>query len=308
MNNYFTSTIFRKILAALSGLFLTLFLFGHLAGNLQLFISGVEGQTQFNKYALFMTTNPAVKLLSILTYSSILLHVILTLYLAFKSRQARPIGYAVSSGNSNSSWSSNNMAILGTFLLLFIIVHMRSFWYEMHFGEMPYQYLEDGTKIKDLYLITTSAFNNPLYTLFYIISMIALALHLNHGVSSAVQTIGLKLPNYEKPLKYVAGFIALIIPATFASIPIYLYIRNLQIQAILIKSSSSFFSIPIIQLCCKIFIINSRIAKAGKKYIIIVNLFLDLSFFFHESSHSSLLHTGGILSRVIGFQHIEQCL
>ena len=132
MNNYFTSTIFRKILAALSGLFLTLFLFGHLAGNLQLFISGVEGQTQFNKYALFMTTNPAVKLLSILTYSSILLHVILTLYLAFKSRQARPIGYAVSSGNSNSSWSSNNMAILGTFLLLFIIVHMRSFWYEMH--------------------------------------------------------------------------------------------------------------------------------------------------------------------------------
>ena len=161
MNNYFTSTIFRKILAALSGLFLTLFLFGHLAGNLQLFISGAEGQTQFNKYALFMTTNPAVQLLSILTYSSILLHVVLTLYLALKSRQARPIGYAVSSGGSNSSWSSNNMAILGTFLLLFIIVHMRSFWYEMHFGEMPYQYLKDGTKIKDLYLITTSAFNNP---------------------------------------------------------------------------------------------------------------------------------------------------
>ena len=146
-----------------------------------------------------MTTNPAVQLLSILTYSSILLHVILTLYLAFKSRQARPIGYAVSSGNSNSSWSSNNMAILGTFLLLFIIVHMRSFWYEMHFGEMPYQYLEDGTKIKDLYLITTSAFNNPLYTLFYIISMIALALHLNHGVSSAVQTIGCLLYTSPSP-------------------------------------------------------------------------------------------------------------
>ena len=174
-----------------------------------------------------MTTNPAVKVLSFLTYSSILLHVILTLYLAFKSRQARPIGYAVSSGSSNSSWSSNNMAILGTFLLLFIIVHMRSFWYEMHFGEMPYQYLQDGTKIKDLYLITTSAFNSPLYTLFYILSMIALALHLNHGVGSAVQTVGLKLPNYEKPLKYVAGFIALAIPATFASIPIYLYIKNL---------------------------------------------------------------------------------
>ena len=82
-------------------------------------------------------------------------------------------------------------------------------------------------EIKDLYLITTSAFNNPLYTLFYILSMIALALHLKHGVGSAVQTIGLKLPNYEKPLKYIAESVALIIPATFASIPIYLYIKNL---------------------------------------------------------------------------------
>tara|TARA_B100000214_G_C23964078_1_gene626836 strand:+ start:1356 stop:2039 length:684 start_codon:yes stop_codon:yes gene_type:complete len=227
LNNYITSTIFRKILAALSGLFLTLFLLGHLAGNLQLFISGIEGQTQFNKYALFMTTNPVVKILSIVTYLSILLHVILTLYLSFKSRQARPIGYAVSSGNANSTWSSNNMAILGSFLLLFIIVHMRSFWYEMHFGDMPYQHLDDGTKIKDLYLITTSAFANPIYTLFYVLSMLALALHLKHGVESAVQTIGLKLPNYEKSLKYIGSFIAVVIPVTFASIPIYLYIKNL---------------------------------------------------------------------------------
>ncbi len=227
MNNYITSTIFRKILAALSGLFLTLFLVGHLAGNLQLFISGIEGQTQFNKYALFMTTNPVVKILSIVTYLSILLHVILTLYLSFKSRQARPIGYAVSSGNANSTWSSNNMAILGSFLLLFIIVHMRSFWYEMHFGDMPYQHLDDGTKIKDLYLITTSAFANPIYTLFYVLSMLALAFHLKHGVESAVQTIGLKLPNYEKSLKYIGSFIAVVIPVTFASIPIYLYIKNL---------------------------------------------------------------------------------
>ena len=227
VNKYINSTIFRKILAALSGLFLTLFLLGHLAGNLQLFITGIEGQTQFNKYALFMTTNPVVKILSIITYASIILHIVLTLYLSFKSKQARPIGYAVSSGSANSTWSSNNMALLGSFLLLFIIVHMKSFWYEMHFGDMPYQYLNDGTKIKDLYLITTSAFSSPVYTFFYVLSMVALALHLKHGVESAVQTIGLKLPNYEKPLKYIASFIAIIIPATFASIPIYLYIKAL---------------------------------------------------------------------------------
>jgi len=227
VNNYFISTIFKKIIAALSGLFLTLFLLGHLAGNLQLFIPGIEGQTQFNKYALFMTTNPAVKILSIITYASILIHIFLTLYLSWQSKQARPIAYAVSSGSSNSTWSSNNMAILGTALLIFIIIHLRSFWYEMHFGDIPYQYLNDGTRLKDLYLITTSAFNNPIYTLFYVFSMAALAFHLKHGLESALQTIGLRLPSYEIALKYITNFIALAIPATFASIPIYLFFKNL---------------------------------------------------------------------------------
>ena len=227
VNNYFISTIFKKIIAALTGLFLTLFLLGHLAGNLQLFIPGIEGQTQFNKYALFMTTNPAVKVLSIITYTSILIHIFLTLYLSWQSKQARPIAYAVSSGSSNSTWSSNNMAILGTALLIFIMIHLRSFWYEMHFGDIPYQYLNDGTKLKDLYLITTSAFNNPIYTLFYVFSMAVLALHLKHGLESALQTVGLKFPNYEMALKYITTFIALVIPATFASIPIYLFFKNL---------------------------------------------------------------------------------
>ena len=97
----------------------------------------------------------------------------------------------------------------------------------MHFGDIPYQYLNDGTKLKDLYLITTSAFNDPIYTLFYVLCMAALALHLKHGLESALQTIGLKFPNYEMALKYITTFIALVIPATFASIPIYLFFKNL---------------------------------------------------------------------------------
>ena len=227
MNNYLTSTIFRKALASLSGLFLITFLIGHLLCNLQLFIPGVEGQTQFNKYALFMTTNPVVKLLSIITYSAILLHVFITLYLVIQSKRARPVQYAVSSGKDNSNWSARNMAVLGTVLLFFLIVHLKSFWYKMHFGEMPYQTLSDGTKIKDLYLITTSAFQNPFYTFFYVFCMGALSLHLKHGVESAIQTVGLKIPSYEKVFKYGAILIAFSIPAVFASIPIYLYISSL---------------------------------------------------------------------------------
>jgi len=226
MNSYFTSTLFRKIIAALSGLFLVAFLIGHLVGNLQLFIPGLKGQTQFNQYAFFMTTNPVIKVLSLITYISIILHVIITLFLVFQSRKSRPVQYAVSSGN-NSSWSSRNMSVLGVLFLIFLVIHLKSFWYRMHFGDMPYQYLNDGSKIKDLYLITITAFKNPIYSLFYIFSMIVLGLHLKHGVESAIQTLGLKIRNYENIFKVFGNIIAFLIPAMFAIIPIYIYILQL---------------------------------------------------------------------------------
>jgi len=221
MKLYFSSKIFQKALAALSGGFLVLFLVGHLAGNLQLFIPGELGQKQFNAYALFMTTNPAVIALSYVTYTSIILHSILTVYLVIKSKLARPIKYQVSSGNSNSSWASRNMAFLGTMLLIFIIIHLRSFWYEMHFGDIGI----DKWGNKDLHTVTVSAFQNIFYTGFYILSMLMLAFHLSHGVGSAFQTLGLNTLKYEKSITFFGKGIAIIIPLIFATIPIVLYVR-----------------------------------------------------------------------------------
>ena len=221
MKLYFSSKIFQKALAAFSGAFLVLFLVGHLAGNLQLFIPGELGQKQFNAYALFMTTNPAVIALSYVTYASIILHSILTVYLVIKSKFARPIKYQVSSGNSNSSWASRNMAFLGTMLLIFIIIHLRSFWYEMHFGDIGL----DKWGNKDLHTVTVSAFQNTFYTGFYILSMLMLAFHLSHGVGSAFQTLGLNTSKYEKPITFFGKGIAIIIPLIFATIPLALYVR-----------------------------------------------------------------------------------
>ena len=221
MGSYFSSKIFQKALAALSGGFLVIFLLGHLVGNLQLFIPGELGQKQFNSYALFMTTNPAVIALSYLTYTSIILHSILTMYLVLRSRSARSVRYQVSSGSSNSSWSSRNMAFLGTMLLIFLIIHLRSFWYEMHFGDIGL----DKWGNKDLYTVTVSAFQNTLYTAFYVLSMLMLSFHLSHGVSSAFQTLGLSTSKYEKIINFVGKSIAVLIPLIFASIPITLYVR-----------------------------------------------------------------------------------
>ena len=223
MISYFNSTIFRKTLAGLSGLFLVLFLLGHLLGNLQLFIPGEDGQKQFNEYALFMTTNPAVKILSVLTYSSIILHTVLTLFLVFQSSNARDVKYLQSSGNANSTWGSKNMAVLGTLILVFIVIHMKSFWYEMHFGVIGL----DPWGNKDLHTVTVTAFNELWYVLFYVLSMVVLAIHLKHGVESVFQTLGIKTRRYVSLIHKVAYGFALIVPAAFASIPIYLYVTQL---------------------------------------------------------------------------------
>ncbi len=128
------SSIAKKYWMALTGLFLCLFLAGHLAGNLQL-IFGTP--LQFNEYALFMTTNPAVKILSYLTYLSILFHAIDGIILTIQNRKARPIPYAKTDGSS-SSFASRNMALLGTIILIFIVTHMVNFWAKMHFDKnMP---------------------------------------------------------------------------------------------------------------------------------------------------------------------------
>jgi len=121
---------------ALTGLFLCLFLVGHLAGNLQLLIP--NSQLQFNQYALFMTTNPAVKILSYLTYISILFHAVDGILLTIQNKKARPVGYAKSNPAANSSFASRNMAVLGTLVLVFIATHMTNFWAKMHFDKnMP---------------------------------------------------------------------------------------------------------------------------------------------------------------------------
>ena len=108
-----TSHIGRKIFMALTGLFLITFLIGHLIGNLQLIYADAE---QFNSYAHFMTTNIAVKVLSYITYISILLHVIFSIWLNISNNKARSIGYHSQNASVSSTLSSRNMGILGTLI------------------------------------------------------------------------------------------------------------------------------------------------------------------------------------------------
>ncbi|MCX6172293.1 MAG: succinate dehydrogenase cytochrome b subunit [Flavobacterium sp.] len=148
------SSLAKKYWMALTGLFLCLFLAGHLAGNLQLIFSDAS---HFNQYALFMTSNPAVKILSYLTYISILFHAVDGFLLTYQNVKARPIGYAKNDPSKNSSFSSRNMAVLGTLILVFIVTHMVNFWAVMHFDKnMPLQTITvEQMGQKSEYYITT---------------------------------------------------------------------------------------------------------------------------------------------------------
>jgi succinate dehydrogenase / fumarate reductase, cytochrome b subunit len=129
------SSIAKKYWMALTGLFLCLFLVGHLIGNLQLIFADAKA---FNDYAVFMTTNPAVKVLSYLTYASIVFHAIDGIWLTVQNQKARPVKYVMNKPGKNTVWASRNMAVLGTVILIFIVTHMVSFWARMHFDEkMP---------------------------------------------------------------------------------------------------------------------------------------------------------------------------
>ena len=217
--DFFSSTIGRKLVMALTGLFLILFLVVHLIGNLQLLKSD-NGQS-FNMYAQFMTSNPVIKVISYVNYAFILLHVIWSIMLTRRNRGARGgQGYAVTKNSSH--WTSRNMGILGTFIFIFLVIHLRSFWYEMHWGGIPTATYE-GTEYKNLYAVVDAAYTNVWFVVLYVVSMALLAFHLFHGFGSAFQTLGMNHIKYNPLVRFVGVAFAVIVPALFALIPLYMY-------------------------------------------------------------------------------------
>ena len=205
--------ILNKYLAAISGLFLILFLTGHLAGNLQLLMpAGEAAKQQFNSYALFMQTNPLVKILSYTTYTAIILHILITIKLTIDSKRNRSMQYKKTNSPTDTV-SSRYMGILGTVILAFLIIHLNDFWYKAHFeGE------------KDLYTLIMNKFSYFNYVMIYVAAMIAIFLHLLHGFKSSFQSLGIINSRTKKYIQTVGMLYALAIPILFAIIPIFIYL------------------------------------------------------------------------------------
>ena len=217
--NFMTSSLGQKVIMSLTGLFLITFLIVHLLGNISLMFDD-EGYA-FNTYAYFMTQNPLIKTVSLGLYFFIALHTIQGLMITFKNRMARGQGYAVKA-KDNASFSSRNMALLGTLVLAFLFIHMGDFWLKMKLDMLPIVSYEGyDAPMADLYKRVSIAFQNPLLVVAYVIGQIVLALHLWHGFQSAFQSLGLNHPKYTPLIKGLGKAYSILVPAGFALIPIY---------------------------------------------------------------------------------------
>ncbi|MEQ8705648.1 MAG: succinate dehydrogenase cytochrome b subunit [Phaeodactylibacter sp.] len=219
-NLFLRDSIVRKNLMALTGLFLCLFLVIHLAGNLQLLLPAEQAQIQYNLYSELLSHNILIKVVSYGLYASILAHAAYALLLTVKARQARGAqGYAYDKRGAVTPWYVRNMGVLGALLLAFIIIHMRDFWYQYKFTEMPM----DAEGRKDLYLIVAAAYQQWWYVVLYVVSMLVLGFHLLHGFHSAFQTLGLYHSKYNRWVKWAGWGYSFLITAGFTIIPIYMY-------------------------------------------------------------------------------------
>lgn len=222
LSNILTSSIGRKLIMSLTGLFLITFLIAHLLGNLQLLAD--DGGVAFNVYAKFMTSNPLIKFISYGLYFFILLHTVIGIVLWSKNKKAKGSKYAVSPKHqSDVTWASKNMALLGTFILAFLFLHMGDFWWKMKFtNEIPMVNI-DGDQIKDLYGKVKASFSELWIVIAYVFGLIVLAFHLWHGFQSAFQTLGLNHPKYTPLIKGLGKIFSIVVPAAYAVIPLYYY-------------------------------------------------------------------------------------
>lgn len=218
MSNFFTSSLGKKLIMSLAGLFLCAFLVVHLGINL-LLLSSDKGEA-FRIGVEFMTTNILIKIMEIFLFGGFLLHIIYGVILQIRNWIARPSGYAVSN-NSQTSFFSKYMIHTGGIIFVFLIIHLANFY----FVKLGLTSAPEGTNAlegpHDFYNMAINLFSTPGYSIFYVVCMVFLSFHLLHAFQSAFQTIGINHKKYSPIIKWVGNIYAIAIPAGFAIIPLY---------------------------------------------------------------------------------------
>ena len=217
-HNYFTSSIGKKQIMALTGFGLIGFTLTHLLGNFLILV----GPDAFNFYAYKLTSNPLIYVAEAALAGMFIGHILLAVLLKLQNSSARERSYftKVKTGRGET-FASSTMPYTGTVLLVFLIIHLLNF----KFGSQ-YQVTVDGIQMRDLYRTVVEYFANPLYVSWYVFAMLCLGLHTSHGFHSMFQSWGINHPKYTPTIKTLAQAYGLFVAVGFSGLAIFCHFQN----------------------------------------------------------------------------------
>ena len=219
MKNLFSTSIGKKFAMAISAIFLMIFLLQHFIIN----ITSVFSEEIFNMLSHFMGTNPLVQfILQPILIAGVLFHFIMGFYLEIQNRKAAKYEYQKEKGSANSTWMSRNMITSGLVILAFLVLHFIDFWVP----EMNYKYIEFLPEDPNRYYEElVHKFENPLRVAIYCLSFVLLALHLLHGFTSSLRSMGTN-KSYVSSAKTAGIVYSIGIPLGFCVIAIFHYLNH----------------------------------------------------------------------------------
>jgi succinate dehydrogenase / fumarate reductase, cytochrome b subunit len=210
---FLNSSIGKKFMMAVTGSFLLIFLIIHLVGNITLFF----GPGAFNTYVSTLDViKPLIRVIEVILLGAFVLHIFNGLRLWLENKRARGIIYKVNGSKENSTVFSRTMAVTGSIILIFLVSHLATFFWRFNVHDP--MGLATNHQYYDVVVYFLSMW---WYSILYVVAMIFLGYHLNHGFQSAFQTFGWNHNRYFPTIKKIGTIYAIIMALGFASMPIY---------------------------------------------------------------------------------------
>jgi succinate dehydrogenase / fumarate reductase cytochrome b subunit len=214
------SSITKKVIMALAGLFLISFLVVHLGINLLILKN--DNRESFNFAAHFMVTNPVIQSMQWILFGGFILHILLGIALQIQNWMARPQRYKVE-GFSHTSFFSKYMIHTGAIVFAFLILHLINFFFKAKFGDIPHIMI-NGQEYEDMGILVIEKFKELPYVLVYVVWLLFLGFHLDHAFHSALQSLGLNHSKYTPIAFGLSRALAILIAGGFILIPVLIYI------------------------------------------------------------------------------------
>ena len=219
MSTIFSSSIGKKLIMSLAGLFLITFLVVHLGINLLVLL---DDPVHYNKAAHFMSSNLLIRIMEIVLFGGFIIHMLYGMIVTLINWMARPIRYK-KANYSQTSFFSKYMFHTSIVIAIFLVLHLLHFWVKVRFlNEVPDVIIE-GEHYHDMATLVIAKFKMDQIVIFYVITLLGLGFHLHHGFQSAFQTLGLNHPVYTPVIKGAGLLYTIVVTLGFIAIPVVVY-------------------------------------------------------------------------------------